>query len=174
MVAHWPEPEPLERWEEEVVSDFSLVMETIRAIRNARTEKKVPPSNKLPGMIIAGEKVDILSGQSGSIISLAGLDPERLQILPESDRKSEGQPALIVSGIEIYLGTAESVDTGAEQTRLQKELTETETQIERLEALLASPFAQRAPAPVVEKERQKLITYQETASRLREQIRNLG
>ena len=47
---------------------------------------------------------------------------------------------------------------------------EVESQITRLEELLASPFAERAPAAVVDKERQKLAVYHETAARLREQL----
>ena len=174
MVARWPEPEALQGWEEAAVGEFSLVMETIRTIRNARTEKRVPPGERLPAWIAAREKTEILRGQAKSLVALAGLDPERLQIAPESSGQPEGQAALIVSGVEIYLGTAASAESGAEQARLQKELAETESQIQRLETLLASPFAQRAPAPVVEKERQKLAAFQETASRLREQLHNLS
>ena len=52
----------------------------------------------------------------------------------------------------------------------RSELTETEQQIARLETLLNSPFAQKAPAAVVEKERQKLAAYHETAAKLRQQL----
>ena len=41
---------------------------------------------------------------------------------------------------------------------------------QRLENLLASPFAQKAPAEVVAKERETLATYQETADRLQQQL----
>jgi valyl-tRNA synthetase len=92
-------------------------------------------------------------------------------MLPE---KPAGQTPLVVSGVEIYLSLAELVDTGAERERLQKELEEVQSQIARLEGLLASPFAQKAPAPVVEKERQKLSTYIETAARLSEQLHALA
>jgi valyl-tRNA synthetase len=62
------------------------------------------------------------------------------------------------------------VDVGAESIRLNKELGDTQAQIDRLETLLSSTFAQRAPAPVVEKERQKLAAFHETAAKLREQL----
>ncbi len=81
--------------------------------------------------------------------------------------------ALIVSGVEIYLPLADLVDVAAEKDRLHTELAEVESHIERLKNLLASPFAEKAPAAVVDKERQKLATYEETASRLREQLSKL-
>jgi len=78
-----------------------------------------------------------------------------------------------VAGVEIYLPLADLVDLEAERARLQNELAEAEKQIERLRGLLASPFAEKAPPAVVEKERQKLATFEETAGRLREQLENL-
>ena len=49
---------------------------------------------------------------------------------------------------------------------LKKELAETKSQIERLEKFLGSDFANKAPAPVVDKEREKLAAYQETAGKI--------
>ena len=46
---------------------------------------------------------------------------------------------------------------------LQKEQAETDVQIARLEKLLASDFANKAPAAVVLKERERLAAYRETA-----------
>ncbi len=47
-----------------------------------------------------------------------------------------------------------------------KDMQETEAQIARLRELLAGPFASRAPAPVVEKERQKLAELEQARARL--------
>ena len=84
--------------------------------------------------------------------------------------KPQNTVALTVLGIEIYLPLEGLVDVEAEKARLQKELGETDSQIERLEGLLGGSFAERAPANVVERERQKLATFKETAARLREQL----
>jgi valyl-tRNA synthetase len=54
--------------------------------------------------------------------------------------------------------------------RLQSELNETQSQIERLEKLLNSPFAEKAPAQVVANEREKLEKYISTAENLKNQI----
>ena len=78
--------------------------------------------------------------------------------------------SLVVSGVEIYLPLAGMVDQAAEQERLLAELKETEGQIKRLEGLLSSPFAEKAPAAVVDKERQRLQTFKETAEKLKQQL----
>jgi len=57
-----------------------------------------------------------------------------------------------------------------ERTRLEKDLVETEGQINRLQKLLASPFAEKAPHQVVQSERDKLVAFQKTAENLKGQL----
>ena len=61
----------------------------------------------------------------------------------------------------------------AEKARLDKELAEVNSQIERLENLLNSPFAQKAPAAVVNNERQKLDTFRVSSEKLKNQLENI-
>ena len=63
------------------------------------------------------------------------------------------------------------IDLANEKSRLEKELKDTESQIERLEKLLSSDFANKAPASVVGKEREKLAAFKETAQKLRSQLK---
>ncbi len=172
--AQWPLPQPAGPDDESVVAAFSLVMDVVRAIRNTRTEKKVAPGKRVPALIVAGERTATLQDQATTLASLASLDAEALKIVTTVGEKPAGQAAIVVSGVEIYLELADEIDSAAEGARLQKELADTESQIQRLETLLGSPFAQKAPAAVVEKERQKLAAYQDTAGKLREQIKSLA
>jgi valyl-tRNA synthetase len=170
IVARFPAPTPVEGWEEQKVADFSLVQEVVRAIRNLRMEKRVPPSRKLPAILAAGEKTALLREQRQVIAFLAGLDLQHFEISTAVAEKPQNAAALTVLGVEIYLPLEGLVDAEAEKARLQKELAEIESQIQRLENLLGGAFAGRAPANVVERERQKLATYKETYTRLREQL----
>jgi len=62
------------------------------------------------------------------------------------------------------------VDLDEERKRLEKELAGIQVQIDRLEKLLGSDFANKAPAPVVQKERERLAAFQETAEKLKTQL----
>jgi valyl-tRNA synthetase len=62
------------------------------------------------------------------------------------------------------------VDSDAERDRLTRELQSIDSQIERLEKLLAGDFSSKAPPQVVDKERQKLAEYQGSSEKLRGQI----
>jgi valyl-tRNA synthetase len=170
IIAQWPESLPMEGWEEKAIGDFTLIQEMVRAIRNIRAEYKVKPGHKIACTISAGEKKGVIKSQQQTFVSLAGVDPEALTIIDASIEPSEDQVILVVAPVEISLPLAGLVDVEAERERLEKELAEAQSQIKRLEKLLASPFAEKAPPDVVQKERDKLEEYLETAERLQQQL----
>jgi valyl-tRNA synthetase len=170
IVAQWPEPRPAESWEEATLADFTLLQEIIRVIRNLRAEKKVSPARRIPATIVGGAKTVLLKTQSGMISSLAGIDPALLSILSSLSSKPEDAIALVVGPVEVHIPLSGMVDMDAERIRLQKELTSLQLQIDRLEKLLSSDFANKAPAAVVQKERERLAAFKETAAGLQAQL----
>ncbi len=170
IVARWPEPKTAEEWEEESIVQFVLVQEIIRAIRNLRAEKNVTPGKRIAATFVAGDKCSFIASQLSIIAALAYLDMTHLSVIDTLEQKPESQVSLVVAGVEIYLPLSELVDLEAERLRMQKELASIQGEISRLETLLASPFGQKAPAAVVEKERQKLDAYKETAGKIQQHL----
>ncbi|HEX7541972.1 MAG TPA: class I tRNA ligase family protein, partial [Anaerolineales bacterium] len=170
IIASWPEPRPEEDWEAAKVEDFWLIQDTIRSIRNLRAEKKVSPAKRIPATIAGGVKTAVLKEQAGVIAALAGLDQSLLSILESIPAKPENSIALVAGPVEIYVPLSGMVDLDEERNRLQKELTESQVQINRLEKLLGSDFANKAPEAVVQKERERLAAFKETAEKLRAQL----
>ena len=171
IVAKWPEPREPEGWEESKVADFELVQEVVRSIRNLRAEKSVAPSKRIDASIAAGSKAGLLSEQSRVLASLAGLSESELNIAPSLSDKPHDTVALVVGSVEIYLPLAGMVDLAEEKARLEKELKEAESHIQRLEKLLGGDFANKAPVHLVAKEREKLAGYQETADKIKAQLK---
>ena len=170
MTAAWPVESPVEAWEAEKIADFQLIMELIRTVRNTRAEKKVQPGKKIPAILVAGDRYEVVYEQRESIAALCHLDVALMEIRKTAGELPTDAISLVVSGVEIYLPLEGVVDQAAEQERMQAELADTETQIKRLEDLLNSPFGQKAPAAVIDKERQRLDTFKETAEKLRQQL----
>jgi valyl-tRNA synthetase len=83
----------------------------------------------------------------GTLAALARLDRSAVEIHERLPEKPAGSTALVVGPVEIFLPLGDLVETTEERARLESALAEAESQIERLEKLLASPFAQRAPLP---------------------------
>ncbi|HSO11039.1 MAG TPA: valine--tRNA ligase, partial [Anaerolineales bacterium] len=119
----------------------------------------------------AGEKTNLLKAQSSVIAALTGLDAVRLQIEEVIHKKPEQSMAQVVGPVEIHLPLAGMIDREAARKQLTKELANIESQIDRLEKLLASDFANKAPAPVVQKERDKLAGYKDTAEKIKAQLK---
>ncbi len=170
IVAYYPTPREPEGWEEQKVADFGLVQEIIRGIRNLRAEKKVPSNRRIPATLACGDRLLVLKGQAATIAHLAMIDTDNFVLEHDLEEKPNPAVSFVVSGVEIYLPLAGLVDPDEERLRLQKELAEAGSQAERLEQLLASSFAEKAPAAVVDRERQKLATYKETVTRLQSQL----
>ena len=171
IVARWPEAAPVEAWEAGAVTDFPVVMEVVRAIRNLRAENNVKPGRRIPAILVSANWQTVLHQQANTIAVLAHLDIKNLQILPAIESKPEGHIALVVGPIEIYLPLTGMVDVQEEKNRLEKELERVDSRSQDLEKLLSGPFAEKAPASVVQKEREKLIGLRETAEKLRVQLR---
>ena len=170
IVARWPERMPHEDWEDAAVKDFELVQEIVRTIRNLRSEFKIEPSKTIDAILVSESKTDFLRQNQHLLVDLAGLNEAGLEILPNKPQ-TEGLTVVVIEDIEIYLDLSAGGDSQLDRERLEKELAEAESQIERLEKLLASPFAQKAPEKVVQVEREKLEGYRASAIKLRERLR---
>ncbi len=171
IVAGWPTPRDPQGWEADRVADFTLVQEVIRSIRNLRAEKNAPMSKKLAATIVGGGKTGLLKSQFDVIAALAALEPGQFKIVESLAKKPEGVTTLVIGTLEVHIPLAGMVDESAERERLSRELAETESQVARLEKLLAGDFANKAPAQVVAKEREKLAAFKETAEKLKGQLK---
>jgi len=170
IVAPWPTPGPRD---EAAEADMALVMDIIRAVRNARAEYNVPAGQPISAFIAAGEKEALLREQAEVLCTLARIDPARLTIAGHIEAPAHSI-TLVTGAVSTYLPLAGLVDLAAERARLQKELADTEAQLARSAQLLAGPFAQRAPAQVVQRERDRQAELQARADRLRARLADLG
>jgi valyl-tRNA synthetase len=170
VIASWPEPRTEEGWEADKMTDFALLQEVIRAIRNVRAEKNVKAGKRIPATFAGGKFTGLFQAQAGNVAALAGLDPSRLRIIEKLVDKPKDQIALVIGGVEVYLPLAELVDLEAERSRMEKEMADIVSQISRLEKLLSGDFAKKAPESVIQKERERLKNYREMADKLRSQL----
>ncbi len=172
MMARWPQPDTA-FLDEEAERQMELVMALTRSIRNRRAEYNVTPGKRIPALVAAGDAFGWLNEQRALLCSLAKLDPARLTIQPQVEPPE--QAATIVVGETVcYLPLAALVDLEAEREKLLSELAAIEGRITRSAKLLAGEFAQKAPAHVVQRERDKLSDLQTEQTKLRERLASLG
>ena len=172
IVAPWPAGEA-ESADDESIRRFELLREIVRTIRNARAEKQIDPGRRIEAVLGAGIEVEWLREQAPLLCLFARLEAERLSLHERIETPPVGALPLTAGGVEIYLKLAEAVDAKAEGGRVSRQLEMIEGQISRLKTLLDGPFAERAPAGIVEAEREKLRQAEDEASRLRAQLQGL-
>ena len=168
IAAKWPEPREPEDWEEDAIQNFGKIQDLVRSIRNARAEKNVKPSKKLGAIIVDETDAPLYRSYLPTISGLSSTDLEQTFVYDTEYKPSEAVTSLVIGSTDVYLSGIES--SQEDQARLQKELKEAESHIARLEKLLASDFANKAPAALVQKERDKLAGYKETAGKIRAQL----
>jgi valyl-tRNA synthetase len=155
--------------------DFALVRELIGGIRNVRNEYKVEPARWVAATIAGGPRAGMLNEQRALLVRLARVADDQLAIAERLDSTPANASALVVGDVEVFLPLAGLIDLDAERARLGKELEQAEADIGRRAAKLGNAgFVDKAPAHVVQREREGLSAAQATAERLRERLAQLG
>jgi len=141
-------------WEDEgIEAEFALARDFVRGIRESRAQHALPPSKRLAAVAKArGRSAEILTGMRALVGHLAGL--ESLEIAADAVRP-ETAVSLVVADVELYL--AGVIDPAKERERLLAKKAKLAEEAKRAEVRLSNEgFVGRAPAEVVEKERQRL------------------
>ena len=172
IVAPWPEAGETD---DDAEAGIGLVMDLVRVVRNARSDNDVEQGRRIAAIIVAVDKYTLLQGERTMLESLAHIDPERLEIVRSLEKKPERALTLVSGGVEVYLPLAGMVDLERERARLAKELERLGVEMARAEKLLANEsFVAKAPAAVIQKEREKLEGYRERQTRLQMRLEELG
>jgi valyl-tRNA synthetase len=139
---------------------MEFLMNTIRAIRNLRTEVNCSPSKEVK-VIFHGPNHDLsfLRGQEPYLRALARVGSVEHLI---SGERPKGAATAIVGSLEVYLPLGETVNLQEEHTRLTKETSKVEEELARIQKKLSNPqFLSKAKAEVIQKEREKLAQHEE-------------
>lgn len=143
------------------------VIDAIRAIRARRSEMNVPPSRKA--------KVTIVTNYPEAFGEAVYPFFERLasaQSVELCDSYSDDTAVRIITdSAAIYMPLADIIDFEAEKKRLGTELDKVNGEIARLEGKLSNEsFTSRAPAAVVDAEREKLARYIEKKNGIKQAL----
>jgi valyl-tRNA synthetase len=154
---------------------FGLLRELIGGIRNVRNEYKVEPARFVAATVAAGTRAAMLNEQRALIVRLARVADDQLSIVEQVAAKPDQAAAVVVGDVEAYLPLAGLIDVAAERARLSKELETVAADIARREGRLGNTgFVDKAPANVVQRERDGLEAAKITAEKLRERLAQLG
>jgi valyl-tRNA synthetase len=150
------------------------IIEIIRSIRNARAQYKVESARWIEAQIYADRLTSAIIPYSEAIQTLARAKPVTFLSSREEGLTRENALRLVLKEAEVIIPMESMFDLEAERKRLQKEIAQSQTEIARLEARLSDKaFLSKAPAAVIDKERQKLHALTDKLKRLKQQVLKL-
>ncbi|MBQ4156463.1 MAG: class I tRNA ligase family protein, partial [Clostridia bacterium] len=168
MISDWVEYDEKLNFECEE-EQFESIMSAVKAIRTRRSEMNVAPSKKA-AIYIATEKQDIFETSSAVIAKLAS--GSEVQVAKEF--AIENAVSIVTNDATIYIPLGELVDFEAERARLNKEKEAIVKKLELTERKLSNEgFLAKAPANVVESEKEKAVEMKSQIALIDEQLAKL-
>lgn len=165
IVSNWPEldetliDEPLEE-------EFQFTIDLIREIRRIRATFNIGLKRKIPLEI---KEINKIEKTRREVINLGRIDSDKITSLSGVEQPKRAA-RLVVQGITAYIPLAEVIDLEKERSEIEKRLNKLEQKIHQITAKLNSPFTQKAPPDIVDKEQEKLSEMRSRKAQLEDQL----
>lgn len=151
--------------------NFEKVKDVIGKIRNIRAEMNVPVSKKVHLYVLTREQ-ETFEKASVYIEKLAGISG--IEFIEKKEEAGDKVCGAATLGAELFIPLGELVDAEKETARLTKEKEKVLAEIKRSEGMLNNPgFVSKAPARLIDAERQKLEQNRALLAKIEKQISDL-
>lgn len=172
MISDWPVfQEKLVFTAEE--QNMEKIMIAVKAVRNRRAEMNVPPSKKAHLNIVTKD-VELFGDGAKYFTRLASASQIGVSD-DESVFNLDGAVSVVTEDATIYIPMDELVDFGAELERLNKEKAAVQKDIDFVSNKLNNQnFVAKAPAKLVEEQKEKLAKYTEKMNMIDEAIAKIA
>ncbi len=170
MISEWP------KFSEALVNagaeqEMTVIMDAIKGVRNVKNEMNVPPSKKVK-LFVVTEHEALFKQATAFLEKLASAS--EVDIRADKSGIPENAVSVVNAKAEILLPLDELVDKEKELERLNKEKEKLLGEIKRVEGKLSNKgFTDKAPAAVVEEERQKGEKYKAMLEKVLESIEKM-
>lgn len=164
MLSDWPEVEAAD-----VGDDIDWLIRLITALRSVRAEMNVPPSRKAALVVIGAPdpRLDTFGDALGRLARVDGVS--------FADAAPDGALTTVVDGVTYAIPLNGLVDVAAEGKRLDAAIAKAEGEVAKIEKKLGNPnFTERAPAAVVQEQKDRRDGYADELAKLREARAALG
>ena len=149
-------------------------METVRSIRNLRAEFRIQQHQRIEAVLDLPEFSAVAEAEADVIKMLARVDPLKVGASSNGANSSDSVSLVLSKGV-VTIPLGGLVDLEKERERLRDEISEIDGNRERLAARLSDDrFLSRAPAEVVERERERLTSIEERKSRAEDVLSRIG
>ena len=171
MLQSWPAASDAMDFPAEEKS-MELIMDAIRAIRGRRSEMNVPPSRKAH-LTVATDETETFTLGVPFLKKLAYAS--EVELVPANAAPdAAGKVAVVTHAAQLFIPLGELVDLAKEKQRVEKDLKKQSAELEKLNAKLSNPgFINKAPASVVETEKERAVQLTALVAKLEEQLKGM-
>ncbi|MGE0825659.1 MAG: valine--tRNA ligase [Candidatus Binatia bacterium] len=172
MIQSYPRVDPA-LIDEDAERRMNLLMDTIRSVRNIRSEMNIPPGQELNLVVIpAADTVETeLRTNEAYVRRLARVGEMHYQ---RDGERPRGAALAIIEGAEVYVPLAGLVNLQEEGKRLEKEISKVTNDLANVHRKLSDEkFISRAPEDVVEEQRERAAQFEEKRQSLEKSLERL-
>lgn len=170
MVSSWPQADNTLTYAAEE-AQMERIMTAIKAVRNRRAEMNVPPSKKAK-VFIETAYGDTFA--AGTVFFNRLASASEVQVAEHFDGMDDAV-SIITESARIYIPMDELVDFKAELKRLEKEKASVQKELNMVNGKLGNEnFVSKAPAAVVEKQRQAKAQLEEKMALIEESMQKIA
>ena len=165
MLEAYPKSQP-DKLDDASEAWVTQLKQMVEATRSLRGEMGISPADRVP--LFAAGDTDKLAEFASYLKALAKLDSVTIaKELPEADA-----PVMLVDDFKLMLKV--EIDAAAETARLSKEIARIEAEITKANSKLNNEsFVVRAPAAVVEQEKERVAEFSASVEKLKAQLAKL-
>lgn len=165
MLAKWPVAAP-EKINPTANAQMAALKDMVNAVRNLRGEMGLGPAVKAPLWVEAGPEAAVFLPYIALLGRLS--ETKLVEVLPEDDA-----PVAISGDMRLMLKV--EIDKAAESARLKKEISKLEAEVAKLAGKLGNEaYTARAPAHLVERDRNQLAEFSDKLEKLQGQLAKLA
>ena len=171
MISAWPEYKDEFNFEEDE-QNLELLKSVIVEIRNIRSNMNVHPSKKSKLIFVTTKYTNIIQ-ESRAFLERLGFANE-IAIQENKDGIDANAISILKEGLELYIPFTDLVDIEAEIERLNKEKATAESELKRAQGMLSNEkFVSKAPANLIEAEKEKVQKYTEVIEKIETRLQEL-
>jgi valyl-tRNA synthetase len=158
--------------DEAAAAEVGWVVDLVTGLRSLRSETNVPAGAKVPALLVGASKETALRLEryQAEIDRLARLDYSVV-----ADAAPAGSVTFVLGEAIVAIPLAGVMDIGAEKARLSKEIARCTKEIETVSRKLDNPgFVAKAPAEVIEEQRERRASYEAEKQKYEAALTRLG
>lgn len=154
--------------DESAENEIEFVQDVVTAIRNIRGEMNIPPSKAI-NVFLKSSK--ITNAQERYIKSLVKIED---LVVDENLDKPKASASAVVKGCDIFIPLEGLIDLDLERARIEKEISRLLNSYNGVRKKLENEnFVSKAPAEVIEREKQKMNDWQKALEKLQSILEDL-